>query len=68
MSVSLSDGTTAGVSWFDPELGMIIDSTANQDMKINMVMPARSRTPNAKPQTITSITKQEISLKLESVK
>jgi len=71
MTMSISDGNTSGVSWFDPELGMVIDTTANQDMKMNMTMPVNPRGNTAaagKTQTITSIMKQEITIKLESVK
>jgi len=69
MTMSISDGNTSGVSWFDPELGMVIDTTANQDMKMNMTMPVNQRGNAAgKTQTITSIMKQEITIKLESVK
>jgi hypothetical protein len=71
MTMSISDGNTSGVSWFDPELGMVIDTTANQDMKMNMTMPVNPRGNAAaagKTQTITSIMKQEITIKLESVK
>jgi hypothetical protein len=71
MTMTISDGNTSGVSWFDPELGMVIDTTANQDMKMNMTMPVNPRGNAAaagKTQTITSIMKQEITIKLESVK
>jgi hypothetical protein len=72
MTMSITDGDTSGVSWFDPELGMIIETVANQNMKMNMTVPAnpRAKTPAAagKTQTITSLMKQEISMKLESVK
>ena len=33
-SASSFEGTSSGVSWFDPELGMIIETTANDDMKM----------------------------------
>ena len=71
MSMTISDGNTSGVSWFDPELGMVIDTTANQDMKMNMTMPVNPRGNAAaagKTQTITSTMKQVITIKLESVK
>ncbi len=32
--VSSFEGTSSGVAWFDPELGMIIESAANDDMKM----------------------------------
>jgi hypothetical protein len=71
MTMSISDGDTSGVSWFDPELGMTIDTTMSQNMKMNMTMPANPRANAAaagKTQTITSVMKQDISIKLESVK
>src|ERR1700690_300459 len=69
MTMSISDGNTSGVSWFDPELGMIIETTVNQDMKMNMTVPVNPRGNAAgKTQTITSLMKQEINMKLESVK
>ena len=71
MTMSISDGNTSGVSWFDPELGMVIETTVNQDMKMNMTVPVNPRGNAAaagKTQTITSLMKQEITVKLESVK
>ncbi|MFZ0828345.1 MAG: DUF6263 family protein [Verrucomicrobiia bacterium] len=69
MTMSVSDGNTSGVSWFDPELGMVIDTTMNQDMTVNMTMPLNPRgNAGGKTQTITSVMKQEINIKLESVK
>jgi hypothetical protein len=71
MSMTILDGNVSGVSWFDPELGMVIDTTANQDMKMNMTMPANPRGNTAaagQTQTITSLLKQVITIKLESVK
>jgi len=71
MKMTISEGNVTGVSWFDPELGMVIDTTANQDMKMNMTMPANMRgrpAAAAQTQTITSDMKQVINIKLESVK
>jgi hypothetical protein len=69
MTMSISDGNSSGVSWFDPELGMIIDTSMNQDMTMNMTLPANPRgNAGGKMQTITSAMKQEVSIKLESVK
>ena len=33
-SVSSFEGTSSGVAWFDPELGMVIETAANTDMKM----------------------------------
>jgi len=69
MSMNISEGNVSGVSWFDPELGMIIDASADQDMKLTMTMPMGPRGNAAgKTQTITSAMKQVITIKLESVK
>ena len=43
MSMSILDGNSSGVSWFDPELGITIDTTMNQDMKMVMNMPMNPR-------------------------
>jgi len=71
MNMNISDGDTSGVSWFDPELGMVIETTAKQDMKMDMTVPVNPRAKTAaagKTQTITSVMKQEVTMKLESVK
>jgi len=69
MSMTISDGNVSGVSWFDPELGMVIDASADQDMKMNMTMPMNPRgNATGKTQTITSTMKQVVAIKLESVK
>jgi tRNA A-37 threonylcarbamoyl transferase component Bud32 len=48
-SASNFEGTSSGVSWFDPELGMIIETTANDDMKmvINPMPASSSGNPGA---------------------
>jgi len=38
-SVSSFEGTISGVAWFDPELGMIIETAANNDMKMVINRP-----------------------------
>jgi hypothetical protein len=72
MTMSITDGDTSGISWFDPELGMIIETVVNQNMKMNMTVPAnpRAKTPATagKTQTISTVMKQEVTMKLESVK
>jgi hypothetical protein len=40
LSMTITDGDFSGVSWFDPELGITIDTTINQDVKMVMNMPA----------------------------
>ncbi|MDB6016220.1 MAG: hypothetical protein JWR19_709 [Pedosphaera sp.] len=39
-SVSSLEGTISGVSWFDPEMGMIIDTAGNNDMKMVINRPS----------------------------
>jgi hypothetical protein len=74
MSISILDGNTTGISWFDPELGITIDTQMNQDMKmvIQFPMPQRAKpgakTPAPKMQSITNQMNQVMNIKLESVK
>jgi hypothetical protein len=72
MTMTISDGNASGVSWFDPELGTCIETTANQDMKVNMTMTMpsnpRGNAAAGKTQTFTSLMKQVVTVKLESVK
>lgn len=69
MSMSIHDGTASGTSWFDPELGITIDTTVNQNFKMVMQVP----TPAAggkgpKVQTVNDDMQQTMSIKLVSVK
>lgn len=70
MSITILDGNSSGVSWFDPELGKTIDTKMNQDMKmvIQMPMPSRGK-PGAtlRMQSITNQMNQVITIKLASV-
>jgi hypothetical protein len=69
LSISILDGTSTGVSWFDPELGIIIDTIMNQDMKMAMNMPQPGRPgADAPTQSITSHMSQAMTIKLVSVK
>jgi len=71
MSISITDGNAFGASWFDPELGITIDTKLNQDMKVTIRLP---QNPRAKPgnaaqmQNITSQMNQVMTIKLVSVK
>jgi hypothetical protein len=69
MSISIQDGSMSGVSWFDPELGITIDTTMNQDLKMDIQVPQnpRAKTPG-NMQNLTSQMKQAINIKLVSVK
>ena len=66
-TVSIQDGDSSGVAWFDPELGMVIETIMNQDMNGNVTVPAYGRGKNA-TQTMTIAMKQAITMKVESVK
>jgi hypothetical protein len=70
MSTSIQDGNTTGVSWFDPELGITIDTTMNQDMQMVIQLPqdpkARAGTP--KMPSMTNQMNQVMSIKLVLVK
>jgi len=71
ISMSILDGNTSGISWFDPEIGKTIDTSMNQDMKmvIKMPMPARGKSGAAgQMQSITNQMNQVIEIKLVSVK
>ena len=71
MSMSILDGNASGVSWFDPELGITIDTTMNQDLTMAITLPANARANPAAAghtQTMTNIMHQVITIKLESVK
>jgi serine/threonine protein kinase len=56
-SVSSFEGTISGVAWFDPELGMIIETAANSDMKmvINNMPTNSSGNPGASGPTPSTI-------------
>ena len=66
-TVSIQDGDSSGVAWFDPELGMVIETIMNQNMNGNVTVPAYGRGKNA-TQTMTIAMKQAITMKVESVK
>ena len=69
MSMTILDGNFSGVSWFDPELGIAIDMTMNQDIKMAMTIPMNARGNAAgRTQTMTNIMSQVITMKLDSVK
>ena len=71
MSVSITSGKSSGVSWFDPELGMIIDTTVNHDMKLDIAVPVDpggNPAATARMVNITSQMNQITNIKLKSVK
>lgn len=69
MSMAIHDGTTTGVSWFDPELGTVIDSDATQDMTMSITVPMPAG-GGGKPtfQTMKMTMHQVLKVKLDSVK
>jgi hypothetical protein len=69
--MTITGGDFSGVSWFDPELGITIDTTMNQDIKMVMNMPVNLRGKPGAPvqmQTITNQMNQVMTIKLVSVK
>ena len=70
ISMTILEGSSSGVSWFDPELGISIDATINQDIKIIMTMPMNARTNDeaGRMMTMTNIMSQAITVKLDSVR
>ena len=69
ISMTILDGNSSGVSWFDPELGISIDATINQDLKMAMTIPMNGRgNAAARTQTMTNIMNSVITMKLDSVK
>ncbi len=71
MSISSLDGTSSGVSWFDPELGIFIDASRNQDINMVMAIPMNMRGNKGASGQIQSITNQMsqiLTIKLASVK
>jgi hypothetical protein len=71
MSFNILGGDFSGISWFDPEIGMTIDTTMNQD--INMVIrlpmnPGGNRGGAGQMQNLTNQMTQVQNIKLSSVK
>jgi hypothetical protein len=67
ISMSILEGNSSGVTWFDPELGIGIDTTMNQDIKMSMTMPVNLQGKKT-TQTMTNLMNQVVSMKLDSVK
>jgi hypothetical protein len=63
MTISSLEGTSTGTSWFDPDFGIIIDTTMNQDINMVMKVPAKGAAQN-----ISSHMTQVMNIKLASVK
>ena len=67
MSMSILEGNSSGVIWFDPELGIGIDTTMNQDIKMIITMPVNVQGKKT-TQTMTNLMSQVVAMKLDSVK
>jgi len=63
MNVSIKDGTTSGTTWFDPKLGMAVDTFIEQDIHMEMNVPG----PDGTRQTVKNRIKQKTSLQLIKV-
>ena len=66
MSISSLDGTLSGTSWFDPELGMTIDTALNQDLTMTMNLPKAAGA--AAPGGMKMQMNQLMTIKMASVK
>ncbi|HEX9047623.1 MAG TPA: hypothetical protein VF988_11395, partial [Verrucomicrobiae bacterium] len=69
-SVSIQNGATSGVFWFDPESGMVIDTDMKQDFNtlISFTHAPRRRNPQDTemgPMTLTNHLTQTMTLKLD---
>jgi hypothetical protein len=67
MTMAIQDGSSSGVAWFDPELGLVIASDSDQDIKMIMSIPSTVRGKTI-TQTMTNLMHQTITEQLESVK
>lgn len=70
MTVTIRDGHATGTAWFDPELGIVIDSSTSEDMNLAILLPQNPKAktgPASQPQTLTSHVNQSVNVKLDSV-
>jgi hypothetical protein len=68
MTIAIQDGTSTGVTWFDPEIGAIIDTSTSQDMKMAVTVPMPPAAKKGPSMTIITVIHQVVSTKLDSVK
>jgi hypothetical protein len=71
ITITILDGSSSGVTWFDPEIGKTIDTTMNQDitMVIRVPMnPGGNRGGPGQMQNLTNQMTQTLNIKLTSVK
>ena len=59
MAIQIEKGKIAGTMWFDPDLGMVVGTTGDQDMDMKI-------TAKGKP-IITTTLSQKVNLKLVEV-
>jgi hypothetical protein len=69
LRMSVDEGSTSGKSWFDPDIGIVIASEIEQDMKmqleIGMPQSPGSNAPSpAAPRSMTTQIRQQIQLSL----
>ena len=70
MKMSLDGGNTTGKSWFDPQLGVMIEVAMDMKMNLRIGLPAQgaaANNPAAQPQTMTAPLNQKITVKLVEV-
>jgi len=70
MNIAIDNGTSSGETWFDLDMGMYVETSLNQEMKMTITVPNRrgGGAPNApKNMTITGDVNQVINIKLDSV-
>ncbi len=70
-SVDIIDGRSSGVSWFDPELGLMLETALKHDMSMAITMPVNpegSAEAASRVRKITEQMNQIINAKLISVK
>lgn len=69
MVVRIPKSSACGSCWFDPELGLMVETTINEDVNLVISLPL---SPHAKPggrmQTLTNEMTQALSVKLLSVR
>jgi Family of unknown function (DUF6263) len=62
--MNLENGKAAGTSWFDPELGALIDSTSDQIMRLKGEVPGGPTGGNRAPTAFTIEIGQKVTLTL----
>jgi hypothetical protein len=69
MKMSLENGQMSGKSWFDPKLGMIVESDIDMNMNLRIGMPSQASPVgnSPAPQTMTAPLTQTIIVKLVDV-